>query len=53
VAGAGGVAGAGVGGGLYNDSADGAVAEADAHTRIKCNKATTSDDDVFGVVVPI
>jgi hypothetical protein len=52
-AGSGGVAGTGVGGGLYNDSSDGAVAEVDAHSKIKGNKASTSDDDVFGTVSPI
>jgi hypothetical protein len=32
---------------------DGAVAEVDAHSKIKGNKASTSDDDVFGTVSPI
>ena len=50
-AGAGGVAGAGVGGGLYNQT--GAVAEVDAPSKIKGNKASTSNDDVFGTVTPI
>jgi hypothetical protein len=50
-AGSGGVVGAGVGGGLYNQA--GAVAEADAFTFILGNKASTSDDDVFGVLTPI
>jgi hypothetical protein len=47
-AGSGGVAGVGQGGGLYNQS--GAVAELDAHSKVKGNKASTSDDDVFGSV---
>jgi hypothetical protein len=50
-AGSGGVAGSGEGGGLYNQA--GALAEVDPHSRIKGNKATTSDDDIFGVVTPI
>jgi hypothetical protein len=50
-AGAGGVTGTGVGGGLSNQA--GAVAEADAFTTIKGNKASTSDDDVFGIVTSI
>jgi hypothetical protein len=50
-AGTGGAAGSGVGGGLYNQG--GAVAEVDAHSTIRGNKATTSNDDVFGVVTPI
>jgi hypothetical protein len=44
-----GVAGSGVGGGLYNQA--GAVAEVDAHSRIRGNEATTSND-VFGTVTP-
>jgi hypothetical protein len=48
-AGAGGTEGLGVGGGLYNQV--GAVAYADARTGIKGNKATTSDDDIFGIVI--
>ena len=48
-AGAGGVDGAGVGGGLYNQI--GAVAFVDTHTKIKGNKASTSDDDVFGDLI--
>jgi hypothetical protein len=39
-----------VGGGLYNQN--GAVAEGDAHTKVKGNMATTSDDDLFGIVTP-
>src|SRR5262249_9705729 len=50
-AGAGGTVGLGVGGGLYNQI--GAVAFADQHTKIKKNKASTSNDDVFGTVTPI
>jgi hypothetical protein len=52
-AGSGGVAGTGVGGGLSNDSPNGAVAEVDAQSTIKGNKATTSNDDIFGSVTPI
>jgi hypothetical protein len=52
-AGSGGVAGTGVGGGLYNDSPDGAIAEVDALSTIQGNKATTSNDDIFGSVTPI
>jgi hypothetical protein len=51
-AGSGGEVGTGVGGGLYNDTADGAVAKADKHTSIKGNKATTSNNDVFGTLTP-
>jgi hypothetical protein len=40
-----------VGGGLYNQL--GAVAEVDAFSVIKGNKASTSDDDIFGMVIPI
>ena len=47
----GGGVGLGQGGGLFNDPE--AVAFADARTKIKGNKATTSDDDIFGVVTPI
>jgi hypothetical protein len=50
-AGAGGATGTGVGGGLYNQA--GAAAEVDAFTVIKGNKASTSDDDVFGIVTSI
>ena len=50
-AGAGGTGGLGQGGGLYNQI--GAVARADGDTRIIGNNASTSDDDVFGVVTPI
>jgi hypothetical protein len=50
-AGSGGSAGSGVGGGVYNLM--GAVAFADAFTTIHGNKATTSNDDVFGVLTPI
>jgi hypothetical protein len=52
-AGSGGVAGTGVGGGLFNDSPDGAIAEVDAFTHFSGNKATTSNDDIFGTVTPI
>jgi hypothetical protein len=52
-AGSGGVAGTGVGGGLYNDSPDGAIAEVDAFSHFSGNKATTSNDDIFGSVTPI
>jgi hypothetical protein len=50
-AGAGGVAGVGQGGGLYNQT--GAVAEVDWKSKIKKNKASTGDDDIFGTVTPI
>ena len=43
--------GLGVGGGLYNQL--GAVVLADEHTEIKKNKASTSNDGVFGTVTPI
>jgi hypothetical protein len=46
-AGSGGVAGTGVGGGLYNDSANGAVAEVDAFSHVTGNRASTSNDDVY------
>jgi hypothetical protein len=47
-AGSGGSAGLGVGGGLYLSS--GGVASADPDTLIFANHATTSDDDVFGIL---
>ena len=47
---AGGTAGLGRGGGLYNQT--GAVAEVDAFSHIKGNKATDGFDDIFGVVIP-
>jgi hypothetical protein len=47
-AGSGGSAGLGVGGGLY--LSPGGVASADPGTLIFANHATTSDDDVFGVL---
>jgi hypothetical protein len=50
-AGAGGTVGLGQGGGLYNQT--GATAYADVFTAITGNTASTSDDDVFGVVTPI
>ncbi len=50
-AGAGGTAGLGQGGGLYNQT--GALAFVDAFTTITGNDATTSDDDIFGIVTPI
>jgi hypothetical protein len=50
-AGTGGVAGLGQGGGLYNQS--GAFAFVDALTKFKNNKASTSDDDIYGLVTPI
>jgi hypothetical protein len=50
-AGSGGAAGQGVGGGVYNKT--GAVAFVDAFTTIHGNKASTSNDDVFGVLTPI
>jgi hypothetical protein len=50
---AGGVAGAGVGGGLYNDSLNGSVAQVDSHSKIRGNIASTSDDDIFGIITPI
>jgi hypothetical protein len=40
-----------VAGGLYNQL--GALAEVDAQSKIKGNKASTSDDDIFGIVTPI
>ena len=46
--GAGGVAGMGVGGGLY--LAPGGVASADSLTAVLVNFASTSDDDVFGIL---
>jgi hypothetical protein len=46
--GSGGSAGQGVGGGLY--LSPGGVASADPRTLIFANHATTSDDDVFGVL---
>ena len=49
-AGAGGTVGLGQGGGLYNQT--GAVAFANTHFRFKGNKASTSNDDVFGTVTP-
>ena len=49
VAGLGGSDGEGVGGGLY--ISPGGVAYADALTTIFGNHATTSDDDVFGIVL--
>jgi hypothetical protein len=48
-AGGGGAAGQGVGGGLY--LAPGGVASADSWTLIFANDASTSDDDVFGILV--
>ena len=51
--GPGGAAGLGQGGGLYNDSAHGAVVSMDTFTKIKGNEATTSDDDIFGIVTLI
>ena len=50
-AGAGGTGGLGQGGGLYNQT--GAEAFADSETTMTGNHASTSDDDVFGVVTPI
>jgi hypothetical protein len=47
-AGAGGSAGLGVGGGVY--VAPGGVASADPWTFIFANDASTSDDDVFGIL---
>jgi hypothetical protein len=47
-AGSGGVAGLGVGGGLYNEDLVGAIAQADAQSKIKGNHASTSNDDIFG-----
>jgi hypothetical protein len=46
-----GQAGLGQGGGVY--VADGATVYADALTVISGNTASTSDDDVFGVIVDI
>ena len=48
-AGSGGTAGLGVGGGLY--LAPGGIATADPWTFIFWNDASTSDDDVFGILV--
>ena len=45
----GGSAGLGLGGGLY--LAPGGVASADPWTLIFANDASTSDDDVFGILV--
>ncbi len=50
-AGSGGVAGSGIGGGLYNQ--DLATAEVDSHSLIKFNTASTSNDNVFGATTPI
>ena len=50
-AGSGGADGQGVGGGVY--VADGATVYADALTEIIDNHASTSDDDVFGVIIYI
>ncbi len=50
-AGSGGSAGSGIGGGLYNQI--GAVAEVDAASTISGNHASTSNDNVFGVITPI
>ena len=50
-AGSGGQDGQGVGGGVY--VADGATVYADALTEIIDNQASTSDDDVFGVIIDI
>ncbi|HJZ56173.1 MAG TPA: hypothetical protein VKE74_14500 [Gemmataceae bacterium] len=47
-AGSGGSAGLGVGGGLY--LSPGGVASADPWTLIFANHASTSDDDVFGIL---
>src|SRR5262249_43486958 len=47
----GGPAGLGQGGGLYNQP--GATAFADMFTLISGNTASTSDDDIFGIVTPI
>jgi hypothetical protein len=44
----GGSAGSGVGGGLY--LSPGRVASADSSTFIFANDASTSDDDVFGIL---
>jgi hypothetical protein len=49
-AGAGGTDGLGEGGGLYNQF--GARAFVDKHTKIKGNKASTSGDEIFGIVTP-
>jgi hypothetical protein len=50
-AGTGGSVGKGIGGGVY--VADAATADADAQTVIRGNHASTSDDDVFGVITDI
>jgi hypothetical protein len=46
-----GILGIGQGGGLYNQP--GAVASADVFSKIKFNTASTSNDDIFGVVTAI
>jgi hypothetical protein len=50
-AGSGGSAGRGIGGGLYIDL--GGTAYADMFTRIRRNLASSCNDDVFGILLPI
>jgi hypothetical protein len=52
-AGAGGTDGSGIGGGIYTDSSAGAVLFINTKSKVKGNKASTSDDDIFGTVVII